>query len=461
MPQETNIGAPAPGITELAEGLLHRLLYEWTPAVSDAVMSVSVVDWPDEVIQGIAQNAQDAIDGGAESIEVTHLARTQEQIARVNRLLDVKPVMDLDYAASELRKDAQRRRFEVNRVNTALALKSASTESARALLERLIDTPTPTDNQQGLQELISDTITGKRQNIVTPWKQVDSFCHALLPQSICLLCGGPGSGKTFFLIQLINWLKNQKVPFSYYALEEDRTFVLLRLLAQNSRCAEILNPVWVKENPEETERFLKAFEPRIREFNKVLFAAPEKKVDLVELPQWIKHRSAKGDRVIIVDPASVADFGKDIAKNVNEFMERTKDTLRKNKNSAIIALHPNSESMAKGIINMGMLKGGANFSILTQTIWWLEMMPHGHEEHVEGPYGGIHPIQFNRRLWLLKTRNGKGQGIRLAFNFNPDTLLFDELGIVRKPEKANRFARNIKTTDENGKDELYDSDEPF
>lgn len=456
---QTDIGAPGPGITELAEGLLHRLIYDWAPAVNEAVMAVPIADWPDTELQEIAQNAQDAIDGGADELEITHLAKTIEQTSRVSKLSETKPVFNIGYAVTEIKADARRRRFEEGRVVASNQIRRAAPSEVRDIIERIIEEPVP-EAKHGLPELIADTISGKRQSIITPWKQLNGLTHALLPETICLLCGGPGAGKTFFLIQLINWFLNQEVPFSYYALEEDKNFVLLRLLAQNSQNAEILNPTWVRDNPDETQRFLKAFEPRIREFSKVIFAAPEKKIMLTDLHKWIKRRSAKGDRIIIIDPASVADFGQNIAQSVSEFIERSKDVTRRYKNSAIVALHPNTESMATGAINMGMLKGGANFAIQPQTILWLEMLAHGHEENVEMNNGGIHPLQFNRRLWLLKTRNGKGQGVKLAFNFSGDTLHFEELGIVRKlANKKN--ARNPQAPAYDEKEDDYDDNDTF
>lgn len=448
---ENNIGAPGPGIVEAAEGLIHRLWIEWSPEVNITVTSISVIDWPDEILQDIAQNAHDAIEGGADRVDIVHLGKTIEQVSRLSTIADRPPVWDLEHAAEQIRQDAARRRFELAKLSAASSLPHATTEEAKKLLERLlVEAPGKKGDTTNLRKLVSDTISGKRRNIHTPWETLNNFSQALLPGTVTLLCGGPGSGKTFFLIQLINWFFNQKVPFGYYALEEDKTFVLLRLLAQMSRCSSILNSDWVREYPQEADRYLNIFEPRLRDIGKFLYSAPGAKVMLSDLPKWIESRAKRKDRIIIIDPASVANFGQHIADTVQDFMERTKDIARIHETSVIIALHPNTESLSTGRVGMGGLKGGSTWDNLTQTALWLEIAQYGNQESVETKHG-VHPLSFNRRLWMLKTRNGKGQGSRLAFQFDPDTLTFDEIGIIVKPSKKQKQTEQPQDTgyDEN------------
>ena len=41
----------------------------------------------------------------------------------------------------------------------------------------------------------------------------------------------------------------------------------------------------------------------------------------------------------------------------------------------------------------------------------------------------------NRTLHILKARNGRGQGCKIAFNFDPNSLLLDEYGLIVKKKK--------------------------
>lgn len=44
-------------------------------------------------------------------------------------------------------------------------------------------------------------------------------------------------------------------------------------------------------------------------------------------------------------------------------------------------------------------------------------------------------MTYNRTLHILKARNAKGMGLNLAFQFDPESLTLNELGLVLKERK--------------------------
>ena len=80
------------------------------------------------------------------------------------------------------------------------------------------------------------------------------------------------------------------------------------------------------------------------------------------------------------------------------------------------------------------LAGGAAYSRFAQTILWLE----SHAEKISQVKTdcGRTEIEHNRTLHLLKARNGRGQGVKLAFNFQGESLTLREEGIIVKKCKG-------------------------
>jgi hypothetical protein len=83
--------------------------------------------------------------------------------------------------------------------------------------------------------------------------------------------------------------------------------------------------------------------------------------------------------------------------------------------------------------DMTQLAGGAAYSRFAQTILWLES--HNEKENKVRTACGSIETEYNRTLHILKARNGKGQGIKLACNFQAESLTLQELGIIVRDEK--------------------------
>ena len=80
---------------------------------------------------------------------------------------------------------------------------------------------------------------------------------------------------------------------------------------------------------------------------------------------------------------------------------------------------------------MDSLAGGASYSRFAQTILWLEHHPEPKSSNVKMTLGTIKQ-DYNRTLHILKARNGIGQGVRIACDFQGTSLELNELGIIVK-----------------------------
>ena len=82
---------------------------------------------------------------------------------------------------------------------------------------------------------------------------------------------------------------------------------------------------------------------------------------------------------------------------------------------------------------MNQLAGGAAYSRFSQTILWLES--HNEKASRVKTTCGTTEMDHNRTLHILKARNGKGQGVKVACNFESESLTLSEQGIIVKGNK--------------------------
>jgi KaiC/GvpD/RAD55 family RecA-like ATPase len=293
--------------------------------------------------------------------------------------------------------------------------------------------PRPEDPAGSLGRLVEDTISGKRDAIALPWQQTHALTLALIVGTVTIFCGGPGGSKSFAMLQLMAYLLGCGVRCAIFELEESREFHLLRVLAQLSGLADITTPDWVKENPEAVRDALQANRAMITAMGRAMWACPDSQLTLDQLAEWTKKRAAEGCRVIIIDPVTAA-AGTDkpwIADNA--FLQAVKRTATEYGCSVVIVSHPQK---TVSLPDMNQLAGGAAYGRFAQTILWLEA--HDYREGRIKTLMGTIEDQHNRTLHLLKTRNSRGQGLRMAFDFDARNLTLRELGLVLKGKKRKK-----------------------
>ena len=79
---------------------------------------------------------------------------------------------------------------------------------------------------------------------------------------------------------------------------------------------------------------------------------------------------------------------------------------------------------------MSQIAGGAAYSRHSQAIVWLES--HDPKTSKVKTSLGTNDEEHNRTLHILKTRDARGTGLRLALNFEKESLKAREFGIIMK-----------------------------
>ena len=297
----------------------------------------------------------------------------------------------------------------------------AQRDAVRAALQGSMSTGGSAD----LERHIEDVLAGKWRSIPWPWSDVDRLTSALLPKTITLLCGTPGSGKTFLLLQAAAMWVDRKVPVALYTLEGDRTEILARVLAQTSRDANLYSADWMREHPDDTREAYAMRAEFLDTFAQCVAPKPDQQPDLVQIGDWIEAKAEQGTTIIIIDPVTVAASGKQCWEDDKRFMARCVTIAGTTGCRIILSTHPRVGCSDKPALDA--LSGGSAYSRQCTTALWLRPVYPAEEISLVTPCGRIKQL-CNRRLQVLKARHGVGTGSTIGMMMSKKTLCFDAMG---------------------------------
>ena len=286
----------------------------------------------------------------------------------------------------------------------------------------------------GLANLLEQTMTGQRQAIEWPWRSISRLTYALLPETITILCGHPGSGKSFMLLEAAACWHEAGIKIAVHELEESKAYHLNRVFAQRTRNGNLFDPVWIRNNAPFVRAAFADHWSWLEKFGEHIWATPIETPTLAHLAAWIGDRARDGCRIICVDPVTAAINNSPRSwQDDLEFLMQAKIAAVRYQASVILLTHPRDGSQAWSMDNMA---GGRSYQRFAQTILWLEKHYPPKEYEIISTLGGSSPWPVNRALHILKARNGPGGGLSLAMDFHGGSLTFDEKGIISQERKS-------------------------
>jgi hypothetical protein len=297
----------------------------------------------------------------------------------------------------------------------------------------------------GLKARMEKMISGEARNI--PWKQhgprprkLTMLARALKNATATLVCGSPGSCKSWFVLEeAFDWHVNDEKP-AVKMLEDAKDFHLNRVLAQVSGDERMTHDEWVKANGKEARAIYERHESVITDFATCLDDAQEDATH-EDLIRWADRKARDGYQILIIDPVTMA-AGKTSTVHIDdkEFLRGLKRIQDQFGVRTILVTHPKGGTPQKGQDPLDLVAGGQAYKRFSQTVLIVNRHRRSPRacriEHYEPHIG-----ETTRQLWvtrsisIAKARNGKGEGLDLAMEFNDRTLRFEELGVVREELK--------------------------
>ena len=259
-----------------------------------------------------------------------------------------------------------------------------------------------------------------------PWDILQSSKY-LIP-GVMILCGSPGSGKTWLSLQLYLHLFLNGDKVVAYELEEDRNYYLFRLLAQYFGKPELSDLDKIVSD-KSLINFLKPHSDMISELSKTIFEAPDRQVNMNEMIEWVETQAKDGAKFILIDPVTaMASEDKPWIAD-EQFILAVKTIANKYRTRVMLVTHPKGGQ--NKTFGLDSLAGGQAYNRFSQIILWIDNMDGAKLCKCEDSKGYTEEEYVNKTLYVLKGRGNQMKQNELGLMFRADTLTFEEKGYLK------------------------------
>lgn len=296
-----------------------------------------------------------------------------------------------------------------------------------------VDEPKPSDAADELKVFLDAVIDGTIYNAPFSFPVLTNLTQALLPGSMVCLVGDAGVGKTFWILQQLQFWVGNDFPCAAFFIEKDRKFYSRRLLAQLENSGKFVDVEWIKNNPVEVDAAWSRNREMIKELGKSIYSATiGERVTLDSILGWIRQMCSAGKRILVVDPITAVAAGVERWTKDDDFVMAAQTILTAHGSSLILVTH-SKKGNRQGASTMHDIAGGAAYQRFVDVVIWMALTKNPKRVQYRSPLGDTEGT-FRTFLQLHKTRDGRGNFQDIAYTFGPD-LLYSEKGVVLKEVK--------------------------
>ncbi|AQT70099.1 DNA primase [Anaerohalosphaera lusitana] len=292
-----------------------------------------------------------------------------------------------------------------------------------AEIDKVLETAEPVRPSGSLRQHLQQIRSGELQAVPTPFEVLDKIAQPLLPGKVCLLCGKPGSGKSFFTMQcMLHWAEND-IPFAGLMLEESRDYHLKRALALLADEPKILDHNILSQGELDIDSLYDSHADRLDRLASYIDTMSTEVPDYNKVLNWAREQAANGKKVLAIDPITAVNKTEDVWTADQKFIGELLRILDEHGAAALIVTHPKK---GKTVQSLDDLAGGAAWQRFSQTVLWLQLYDEG-KRFLIGPDKTLQNI--NARLLVAKARDGKS-GLSTAYRFGEGSVKFSEIAVI-------------------------------
>jgi hypothetical protein len=228
-------------------------------------------------------------------------------------------------------------------------------------------------------------------------------------------------------------------------LEDTRRMHLLRALAQMSGEGRMTDDEWVREHPQAARDVYAANRDALDSFGKCVTSPGDSHPTTGELAAWVETQCKAGAKIIAIDPITCADFSDKPWKDDRAFIWRCQRALAFSGARLILVTHPRKGAGgAKSTGAMDDMAGGASYPRHAQTVLWVQRKDPAEPVEIVTrtlEVETVETVEVDRIVRIVKSRNGKGHGAAIGFDFCTKSLTFEEIGLINAKAKPQGKAR--------------------
>ena len=333
----------------------------------------------------------------------------------------------------EILKEKSNERLRIEAAGKLAA--GASSEEIRKILDKTNNNAAATCGAAEVLKEIQDEIDGKRAAVQFPHWPVFSSTQALMPSTVTLICGSPGTSKSFFALEPVWRLVLEKsVRAAVLELEKGARFHMRRALVQMCGQAALTNSQWVTENPDEARQYAEQYRSHMEQLKNVIYS-PQGPATCDYMLDWMRARSDEGCRVLCIDPVSIMQGQEKRFLDHEHFVEGAMKIIERYQNSLICITHPRDTPGGPAMPCLSNIPGSRMWERCCDTIMWLEWHTEAYgtfksiEPATELYPSGTRELSYNRTLHDLKVRNAAKPG-KIAYVFETKSLTHREIGAL-------------------------------
>ena len=264
-------------------------------------------------------------------------------------------------------------------------------------------------------------------NIPWPGNMLTEQTQALLPGTITCICSDPGMGKTFLVLQCLQFWKGNGFEPAVFFIEKDRRFHTQRLLAQLESNGNLTDFAWIADHGDEARAASERWKETINELGSLIYSSPAERATTESLLGWIRQMASAGKNPIVVDPITAISAGDNRWIKDEQFIVEGQQIMTAHESRLILITHAKKGNRPQNPTGHDMA-GGSAYHRFTDTTIWLVREKKPKDVKVITAMG---PAQMRLKTFLQihKARHGRGSGKTLGYIFG-EGLKFAEQGIV-------------------------------
>jgi hypothetical protein len=295
-------------------------------------------------------------------------------------------------------------------------------EREQCIIQTLMDDAGQRGALAEMEQWHADILSGKWKSLEFPLRSLGLLSRAALPGAVTLICADPGAGKSWLMLQLLQFWHEQGVK-SVVRMFEDSIYVhMARILAQLTGEGGHTDDAWIRTNAPALQSDMSTHRKTLAVLGSRIIAESDELWGAKEVIAWAERSAKGGARVLMLDPITAIKQGKEPWLQDFELAMQLKGIAKKYGATIIITTHPRGAAKEPSLTGMA---GGVAWSRFAHTVLWLEK----HHQHKEVPLWSGGSSTINRSIHILKCRHGKGDGASIGAEFGRD-VIFREVGII-------------------------------